>query len=265
MNNLEIFNNVRFGEVRVTTNEQNEPVFCLADVCRILDLIPSKVSQRLSEDVLSKYPLSTNGGTQVVNFVNEDGLYDVVLDSRKPEAKQFRKWITSEILPSIRKHGAYATAETIDDIIANPDNMIRLLTALKEERDHKLLIERQNETLKGINNEQQHQIKLQAPKVEYYEKVIDSKALIAINVIANDLGISAISLNRFLRERGIIYSVNGTFVLSSKLRDKGYAKTKTFPYTSKTGEPLTAEHLYWTEKGREFIIDLYNRSHAKTA
>lgn len=86
--------------------ENGEPLFCLIDVCNMLDLIPSKVSQRLDKDVLSKYPLETAGGIQQTNFINEDGLYDVILDSRKPEAKQFRKWITSEVLPSIRKHGA---------------------------------------------------------------------------------------------------------------------------------------------------------------
>lgn len=83
-------------------------MFCLADLCLVLDLTPSKVSQRLEEDVLSKYPLLTAGGIQQANFVNEDGLYDVILDSRKSEAKKFRKWITSEVLPSIRKTGSYS-------------------------------------------------------------------------------------------------------------------------------------------------------------
>ena len=104
---LKIFENEQFGQVRIAMNENGEPMFCLADLCLVLDLTPSKVAQRLGEDVLSKYPLLTAGGIQQANFVNEDGLYDVILDSRKPEAKKFRKWITSEVLPSIRKNGSY--------------------------------------------------------------------------------------------------------------------------------------------------------------
>ncbi len=105
---ITIFQNPQFGDVRVVMNPENEPMFCLTDLCRVLDLNPSKVAQRLSEDVLSKYPLATAGGVQQINFVNEDGLYDTILDSRKPEAKRFRKWITSEVLPSIRKTGQYS-------------------------------------------------------------------------------------------------------------------------------------------------------------
>lgn len=128
-NEIKIFNSEEFGEVRVIGSPEN-PLFCLADLCRVLDLIPSKVAQRLEKGVLSKYPLSTNGGIQELNFVNEDGLYDVILDSRKPEARKFRKWVTGEVLPSIRKTGGYvsdvaldrvktkllATEETLEDI-----------------------------------------------------------------------------------------------------------------------------------------------------
>lgn len=103
MNTIKIFENEQFGKVRIAMSENNEPFFCLADVCQILDLIPSKVAQRLDKDVLSKYPLETAGGIQQANFVDEDGLYDTILDSRKPEAKKFRKWVTSEVLPCIRK------------------------------------------------------------------------------------------------------------------------------------------------------------------
>ena len=103
---MQIFNSSEFGEIRVKGTPEN-PLFCLVDVCKALDLNPSKVSQRLEKGVLSKYTLSTTGGNQVLNFINEDGLYDVIFDSRKPEARKFRKWVTSEVLPSIRKTGAY--------------------------------------------------------------------------------------------------------------------------------------------------------------
>lgn len=141
MNEIQIFNNDQFGNVRVTMNENNEPMFCLADVCVVLGLTPSKVAQRLEEDVLSKYPLETPCGIQQVNFVNEDGLYDAILDSRKPEAKKFRKWVTSEVLPSIRKHGVYMTENTLEKALLSPDYLIQLATKIKEEQQMRILAE----------------------------------------------------------------------------------------------------------------------------
>ena len=114
MQEIKIFNNPSFGNVRVAGSEDN-PLFCLADVCKALDLQPSAVMRRLDDGVISNNPITDNlGRQQVANFVNEDGLYDVILDSRKPEAKQFRKWITSEVLPTIRKHGAYMADNIIE-------------------------------------------------------------------------------------------------------------------------------------------------------
>lgn len=115
---IQIFTNDRFGEVRVT-EVNGEPMFCLADVCKVLDLDPIQDSL---------------GRTQQANFVNEDGLYDTILDSRKPDARAFRKWVTSEVLPSIRKHGGYLTPQKVEEALLNPDVLIRLATNLKEER-----------------------------------------------------------------------------------------------------------------------------------
>ena len=119
MQAIQIFNNPSFGNVRVAGTEVN-PLFCLADVCKALGLQQGHVRERLDKGVVSTEPLSTAGGMQMANFVNEDGLYDVILDSRKPEAKQFRKWITSEVLPTIRKHGAYMTDNIIEKNIVRP-------------------------------------------------------------------------------------------------------------------------------------------------
>ena len=103
MNDIKIFENEKFGKIR-TAGTMEEPLFCLADVCKALDLQSSAVTRRLEDGVISSRPIQDNlGRAQLANFVNEDGLYDVILDSRKPEAKAFRKWVTSEVLPSIRK------------------------------------------------------------------------------------------------------------------------------------------------------------------
>lgn len=121
-----IFVNENFGKVRVLGDWEN-PRFCLADVCKVLDLNPSKIAQRLEKGVLSKYTLQTAGGIQEMNFVNESGLYDVVFDSRKPQARQFRKWVTEEVLPTIRKTGKYETAGKKEPQLEKESTLERVL------------------------------------------------------------------------------------------------------------------------------------------
>ena len=110
MNELMIFEDALFGQVRTIMSASNEPLFCLSDVCRALEMKRFRI-ERLDKDVISNHPLQTAGGLQQVTFINEDGLYDIVLDSRKPKAKKFRKWITSEVVPSIRKTGSYSVEQ----------------------------------------------------------------------------------------------------------------------------------------------------------
>ena len=142
MQAIQIFNNPSFGNVRVAGTEVN-PLFCLADVCKALGLSAKGVNQRLGDEVISNYPITDSlGRTQQALFVNEDGLYDVILDSRKPEAKQFRKWITSEVLPTIRKHGAYMADNIIEKTLSDPDYLIQLATTLKQERQQRIEAER---------------------------------------------------------------------------------------------------------------------------
>lgn len=151
MNELQVFKNNTFGEVRVT-EVHGEPYFCLTDVCKALDLQQGHVRERLDDGVVSTEPIVDSlGRTQQANFVNEDGLYDVILDSRKPEAKRFRKWITSEVLPSIRKHGAYMTNEVIERTLTDPDYLIQLATQLKKERQLRLEAEEKNKQLSDDN------------------------------------------------------------------------------------------------------------------
>lgn len=195
MNEIQIFSNPQFGEIRTAIGENGEPMFCLPDLCRVLELTPSKVAQRLSEDVLSKYPLETAGGIQQANFVNEDGLYDVILDSRKPEARKFRKWVTSEVLPTIRKHGVYATSQTIDNLLADPDNAIKVFQTLKEERRLRQIAEAK--------------IEADAPKVLFADAVVGSKSTCLIGELAkiisqNGYPIGQNRLFQWLRDNGYL-------------------------------------------------------------
>lgn len=135
MNDITIFNHLG-NNIRVMTDKQGEPWFVLKDICDALDLKNiSDVASRLDEDGVGTTEVIDNlGRTQKTNVVIEAGLYEVIFMSRKPEAKAFKRWVTSEVLPSIRKHGMYATPATIEDMIANPDIIIQLATTLKEER-----------------------------------------------------------------------------------------------------------------------------------
>lgn len=135
MNDITIFNHLG-NNIRVMTDEQGEPLFVLKDICDALNLgNTSRVADRLDADDLTQSKVIDNRGVHQETFlVSEAGLYEVIIRSDKPEAKAFRRWVTSEVLPSIRKHGMYATPTTIEDMIANPDMAIRLLTTLKEER-----------------------------------------------------------------------------------------------------------------------------------
>jgi anti-repressor protein len=135
VNDITIFNHLG-NNIRVTTNEQGEPLFVLKDICDTLDIgNPSDVARRLDEDGVDSIEVTDNlGRKQKTNAITEAGLYEVIFMSRKPEAKTFRRWVTSEVLPSIRKHGMYATPATIEEMIANPDIIIQLATTLKEER-----------------------------------------------------------------------------------------------------------------------------------
>lgn len=142
MQSIQVFNNPAFGNIRVAGTDAN-PQFCLADVCKALGLSAKGVNQRLGDEVISNYPITDKlGREQQALFVNEDGLYDVILDSRKTEARQFRKWITSEVLPTIRKHGAYMTDDALQRAIQNPDFLIQLATELKNEKQKRLVAEK---------------------------------------------------------------------------------------------------------------------------
>lgn len=225
---IQIFNNPQFGEVRIVINEQNEPMFCLPDVARVLQLRSTKLAQRLSEDVLSKYPLKTNGGIQMVNFINEDGLYDAILDSRKPEARKFRKWVTYEVLPSIRKCGAYMTSDIIERTLNDPDYLIQLATMLKEERQ------------KRINAE--IKIEEDTPYVEYAEEVLGAK---------ND--IDMLTASRVLADNGIKSSSGkpiGRTSLFKVLRDNGVFMSDNKPYQIYIDQELFGVALHTFHNGR---------------
>jgi len=218
---IQIFNSPQFGEVRTTQGASGEPLFCLADVCKALGLSAKGVNQRLGKEVISNYPLETAGGTQQALFVNEDGLYDVILDSRKAMARKFRKWVTSEVLPSIRRTGGYMAAKADDtpeeimaralaianETLARRENRIAQLEA--ESRQQQRQIESRDEQI----SLQKGELEKAAPKVSYYDDVLQSTNTMTTTQIAKSLGMEAQSLNRKLKEAGVIYRQSGMWML----------------------------------------------------
>lgn len=251
----EVFN---FGnhEVQVVIADNNEPMFVATDVCYALGLTNTTEALRsLDEDEKLPSELLRAGQLRTVNTITESGLYSLVLRSNKPEAKVFKKWITSEVLPSIRKHGMYANKQTIEQMLENPDILIATLENLKKEREEK-------ESLQIQNKLQNEQLKLAAPKVIYVDEVLQSKSTYTTNQIAKEMGMSAVGLNNELRSLGIQYKQSNTWLLYAKYQDKGYTKTKTHSFTDSQGNTQTAMNTVWTEKGRLFIHDNINMKKA---
>ncbi|MDD3035238.1 MAG: phage antirepressor [Bacteroidales bacterium] len=224
-NQFQIFNHPQFGEVRTVICNDGEPRFCLKDVCRALDIKQFRANERLGEDVISNHTLSTRGGNQQFMFINEDGLYDVILDSRKIEAKKFRKWVTSEVLPSIRKNGAYLTEKTIERALNEPNFLIELATNLKKEKQAREFAEERNEIQKDIIEGQEKAIRVLEVRQSFVDYIMSTPSCVCITQIAKEYGLSAVKLNKFLHEKKIQYCVNGQWLLYADFQDKGYMKS----------------------------------------
>ncbi|WP_308261406.1 phage antirepressor [Prevotella sp.] len=250
-NNIQIFNNEELGTIRIK-GTPDAPLFCLGDVCKMLGLRQGNVRERLEKGVVSTEPLLTSGGIQMVNFVTEDGLYDVILDSRKPEAKRFRKWVTSEVLPTIRKHGAYMTKDTLERAIAEPDFLIQLATTMKEEKAKRLEAEQQCEVQKQIIGEMEK-------KVSYLDLILSSTSTMTITQIAQDYGMSGQRMNKLLHGLRIQYKVGEQWILYAEYKDKCYVSSETIHFVTSEGIPCTTLNTKWTQKGRLFLYDILKK------
>ena len=250
-NNIQIFNNEELGTIRIK-GTPDAPLFCLGDVCKMLGLRQGNVRERLEKGVVSTEPLLTSGGIQMVNFVTEDGLYDVILDSRKPEAKRFRKWVTSEVLPTIRKHGAYMTKDTLERAITEPDFLIQLATTLKEEKAKRLEAEQQCEAQKQIIGEMEK-------KVSYLDLILSSTSTMTITQIAQDYGMSGQRMNKLLHGLRIQYKVGDQWILYAEYKDKCYVSSETIHFVTSEGIPCTTLNTKWTQKGRLFLYDILKK------
>ncbi len=250
MNDLQIFNSPEFGAIR-TIEKDGEPWFVGKDVAAALGYEKPTDAVRKHVDVedrgISK--METPSGAQETTIINESGLYSLVLSSKLPTAKKFKRWVTSEVIPSIRKHGAYMTPETLEAAILNPDTMIKLCTALKDEQDKR-------KALEVANAELVVEKQIMQPKADYFDELVDRNLLTSFRETAKQLEVKEKELIGFLLEKKYIY------------RDK---KGKLQPYADKNNGLFEVKECFnektkWsgtqtlvTPKGRETFRLLWMR------
>ena len=248
---LQVFSNAEFGSVR-SIMVNNEPYFVGKDVATILGYakpLNALATHVDEDDSLKQGLIDSMGRQQDTILINESGLYSLILSSKLPNAKKFKRWVTSEVLPAIRKHGVFA----VDTMLNDPDAMIAALQAYKEERQRRLLLESENAV-------QKQQLLEMKPKVSYYDVVINSPDLISITEIAKDYGWSAKHMNGYLHSKGIQYKQGDRiWILYQKYAEQGLTSTKTHAYLTGDGSTHTKVHTYWTQKGRLFIYDLLKK------
>lgn len=246
MNELKIFESPDFGKVR-TIEIDGEPYFVGKDVAEILGYSDTNkaIAMHVDEEDKLNDKTSSSLGQRGGWLINESGLYSLILSSKLPKAKEFKRWVTSEVLPSIRKHGAYA----VDELINDPELAIKAFTALKEER----MKNKQLETTVAVQTQQISELK---PKATYYDVILNCKDLVSATEIAKDYGKSAKWLNNLLHELGVQFKQGGIWLLYQNYAECGYTSTKTHNYLDENGGNHAKVHTYWTQKGRIFIYDL---------
>lgn len=242
-NNLKVFENEEFGSIR-TLEINSKPYFVGKDVAEVLGYErPTKaIADRVDSEDKDEIPIQDSiGRMQKTPVINESGLYSLILSSKLPTAKKFKRWVTSEVLPSIRKTGMYAT----DELLNNPDLAIKAFTALKEEREKNKLLTEENAKKQNLLNEI-------SPKAEFAEHLIDDGRLITATEIAKDYGMTSRQLNSLLNEFKIQFKVNGRWVLHKQYADKDYAQTVSC-FDRYSGAERRS--LKWTYKGKQFLYD----------
>lgn len=257
------------NEVR-TIQRDDAPWFAGKDVCEVFgDTNHNRSLSRVFDEDKIVVPVETIAGVRNVIFISEMGLYNLLFSMQPQKAnsggvqdaypkeiririeqlQRFRRWVTHEVLPSIRKHGAYMTPVTIEKVLSDPDFGIQLLTRLKAELT-------KNATLIETVGVQKQQIAEMQPKASYYDVILNCKDAVAITTIAKDYGKSGQWLNDYLHSLGVQYKQGCIWLLYQKHAENGYTCTKTHSYLSNDGETHSKVHTYWTQKGRIFIYEL---------
>lgn len=246
MEELQLFNFENQDVRTVLINE--EPYFVGKEIADILGYQNGSrdINRHVSKEDMLKYQIGTSGQRREQTLINESGLYSLIFNSKLETAKKFKHWVTNEVLPTIRKHGAYMTSEMLEQALLNPDTLIKLATDLKNEREMRL-----------IAQQQVHELK---PKADYCDKILSSKSLVPITYIAKDYGLSGRALNEMLHELGIQYKQGGTWLLYSKYQAKGWTQSETKEIPKNDGTTKTVMHTKWTQKGRLGLYEILKKN-----
>jgi prophage antirepressor-like protein len=242
MNEIQIFKNREFGTIRTISNEQGEALFCAKDVCDALGYKQTHkaVERHVDKGDGMKRPTPTASGIQTMLYINESGLYALILSSKLESARRFKHWVTSEVLPSIRKQGGYIVARPYESDEVILARALQIMQATLQRRD-----------------EQIAQLK---PRADYADHVLDSISCFTVTQIGKELNMTGHDLNRLLCEMRIQYVQSGQYLLYADYARQGLAKNRSFEYHTPDGELKTKTYLVWTERGRDFIHRLINKN-----
>lgn len=250
MNNITTFNHNQFGAVRTVTDERGEPWFVATDIATALGYRNAPdMTRRLDEDEKGTRSVRTLGGNQEVTVISEAGLYSSILGSKLPAAKEFKRWVTHEVLPSIRKHGGYLTPAKVEEVLLNPDTIIQLATQLKNEREQRAALEAQAE--------------VDRPKVLFADALTVSDSAILVGQLAKLLSQNGIHIgqNRLfqrLREEGYLHKHGRQKNLpTQKSCDLGVIDIKTRTVNNPDGTVRTTYTPVVTGKGQQYFINHY--------
>lgn len=266
-NEIRIFENEQFGKVR-TLLIDGQPWFVGKDVGKALGYSNTRDALSKHVDTEDKTTVAicdtgSNYKSQAV-IINESGVYSLIFSSKLECARQFKRWVTSEVLPSIRKYGAYLTEEALARVTGDTSEAEKLFTELKKEKlrvkqlqkecdslERLMAVTREaNELLSTTNELLEKRVEVLEPKASYYDSVLDSEELIPISLIAEDYGLTAQKLNGLLHGFGIQHPVGKSWAINREYLDMGYTQTKVLKYGAET---ITV--TYWTQKGKKFIYE----------
>lgn len=259
-NELKIFTNEEFGQIRTVLIE-NEPWFIGKDVATALGYADTKQAIRINVQEDDKKHLSksdfkgcTSTTLEISNFgatvVNESGIYALIFGSKLESAKRFKHWVTSEVLPSIRRTGGYIQGQ---ETLSEEELMARALEVARK------TLERREQRLKDLEQTvsvQNQRIAELQPKADYTDKILQSKSLMTITQIAKDYGMSGKRMNEILNHLRVQYKQNGQWLLYSKYQSKGYTSSETMSFRKDDGRIITKLDTKWTQKGRLFLYEL---------
>ena len=238
MNELTIFNNEEFGEVR-TIEIDGKPYFVANDVARALGYTnPSKATNDHCKNAVMRRGNDSLGREQEFKFIPEGDIYRLIVRSNLPSAERFERWVFDEVLPQIRQTGSYHLPQTYKEALQE------LLAKVEEN-------ERLSTEVIAMNNK----IEEMKPKVSYYDEILNSKDTVLVTQIAKDYGMSAKSFNKLLNDLGVQHKVNGQWVLYYKYQGNGYVHSHTHEFERYNGEIGTRMTAEWTQKGRLFLYD----------